>query len=198
MTDVSTTIESPRSAGNRLRRALTWLLVLALLAGAAWWSWPRLPSVWRAPWHVLRLSMQPIPASLPVPVTGVAPRQLTDTWGASRSQGRTHEGIDIFAKRGTPVVSSTEGVVSSVGTNNLGGKVVWVLGPGRQMHYYAHLDGYADIERGDLLQQGDTVGYVGNTGNARGTPPHLHYGIYQAGGAINPYPLLTIHTRLPR
>ncbi|SAI65741.1 peptidase [Bordetella ansorpii] len=196
MTDAAPPVP-PRTFGSRLRGLLTWLVVLALLGAAGWWSWPRIPPAWRAPWHVMRLALKPIPVSLPVPVAGVSPRQLADTWGAARSHGRTHQGIDIFAKRGTPVVSSTEGVVTRVGTNNLGGKVVWVVGPGRQMHYYAHLDDYADIARGDLLAAGDTVGYVGNTGNARGTPPHLHYGIYQTGGAINPYPLLTSHVRPP-
>ncbi|HYG42573.1 MAG TPA: M23 family metallopeptidase [Bordetella sp.] len=166
------------------------LTLIGLLGVAVWWGWPRLPDAWRAPWHVLRLSLQPIPTSLPVPVAGIGPRQLADTWGAARSAGRRHEGIDIFAARGTPVLSATEGVVTRVGTNSLGGQVVWVLGPGRQMHYYAHLDGYADVAPGTLVKPGTPLGHVGNTGNARTTPPHLHYGIYQAGGAINPYPLL--------
>jgi len=136
-----------------------------------------------------RLAWQEAPAALPVPVQGVTPARLADTWGAARAGGRRHEGIDIFAARGTPVLSTTEGVVMQVGTNNLGGQVVWVLGPGRQRHYYAHLEGYADIQRGQLVAAGDVLGYVGNTGNAKGTPPHLHYGIY-VGGAINPYDLL--------
>ncbi|EHK62939.1 membrane protein related to metalloendopeptidase [Achromobacter arsenitoxydans SY8] len=138
-----------------------------------------------------RLAWQDAPAYLPVPVHGVAVRRLADTWGAARSGGRKHEGIDIFAARGTPVLSATEGVVTRIGGNSLGGQVVWVMGPGRQMHYYAHLDGYADIRRGQLVAPGDVLGFVGNTGNAGGTPPHLHYGIYAAGGALNPYPLLT-------
>lgn len=171
-------------------RILVRLLAVALLGAAAWWAWPRVPDAWRAPWHVLRLSLQPIPTTLPIPVDNVAARQLVDTWGAARSAGRRHEGIDILAPRGTAVLSATEGVVTRVGTNNLGGQVVWVLGPGRQMHYYAHLDGYADVSPGSHVLPGTPLGYVGNTGNARGTPPHLHYGIYQAGGAINPYPLL--------
>ncbi|MNT39589.1 L-Ala--D-Glu endopeptidase precursor [compost metagenome] len=64
------------------------------------------------------------------------------------------------------------------------------MGPGRQLHYYAHLDDYAAIRAGDIVVAGTVLGYVGTTGNARGTPPHLHYGIYTAGGALNPYPLL--------
>ena len=65
-----------------------------------------------------------------------------------------------------------------------------MLGPGGQRHYYAHLDRYADIENGQRVRPGTVLGYVGTTGNAKGTPPHLHYGIYASGGAINPYPFL--------
>jgi murein DD-endopeptidase MepM/ murein hydrolase activator NlpD len=140
--------------------------------------------------YTMRLAAMPKPQALPVPVEGVRQRALRDTWGGARSEGRKHEGIDIFAKRGTPVVSSTEGIVSQVGTNRLGGLVVWVLGPGGQRHYYAHLDGYADVEPGMRIEAGRVLGFVGDTGNAKGTPPHLHYGIYDTGGAINPYPLL--------
>lgn len=129
------------------------------------------------------------PTALPIPVEGISTGRLRDTWNASRSGGRAHEGIDIFASRGTPVLSATEGIVTSVGTNSLGGKVVWVLGPGGQRHYYAHLNDYADIATGDRVFAGSPLGTVGSTGNARGTPPHLHYGIYK-NGALNPYPLL--------
>src|SRR5690606_13608316 len=175
---------------SSLMRGARRLLILVALGAAAWWAWPRLPEPWRAPWHMLRLSVQPAPTALPVPVAGVGPGQLADTWGAARAHGRRHEGIDIFAPRGTAVLSTTEGVVTRVGTNSLGGRVVWVLGPGRQMHYFAHLDHYADVAPGSHVMPGTPLGYVGNTGNARTTPPHLHYGIYQAGGALNPYPLL--------
>lgn len=140
--------------------------------------------------YMLRLGALPAPSVLPVPVAGIKPGQLADTWGGARSEGRKHEGIDIFARRGTPVLSSTEGIVMRVGTNRLGGQVVWVLGPGGQRHYYAHLDRYGDVHAGMRVAPGSVVGYVGNTGNARTTPPHLHYGIYEAGGAINPYPFL--------
>lgn len=178
-----------------LRRAVLRIGVWSLIVAGAVWAWPRLPDAARAPWHMLRLSWQDAPTVVAVPVQGVAPGRLADTWGAARSGGRRHEGIDIFAPRGTPVVSATEGIVSRIGTNNLGGQVVWVLGPGGQRHYYAHLDDYADISHGQLVQTGDVLGYVGNTGNARGTPPHLHYGIYGKGGAMNPYPLLKAGSR---
>jgi len=147
------------------------------------------PTIERA-LYTMRLASMPTPTALPVPVEGVRTRGLRDTWGGARSEGRKHEGIDIFARRGTPVVSSTEGIVTQVGTNRLGGLVVWVTGPGGQRHYYAHLDRYSDVEAGMRIEAGRVLGYVGNTGNAKGTPPHLHYGIYETGGAINPYPLL--------
>ena len=140
--------------------------------------------------YAIRLGTLPAPAALPVPVAGVKPVQLVDTWGGARSGGRKHEGIDIFARRGTPVLSATEGIVLDVGTNPLGGQVVWVLGPGGQRHYYAHLDRYGDVRAGTRVAPGTIVGYVGNTGNAATTPPHLHYGIYTVSGAIDPYPLL--------
>lgn len=140
--------------------------------------------------YAVRLMAMDKPASLPVPVEGVHTRALRDTWGGARSQGRKHEGIDIFAERDTPVRSSTEGIVTQVGTSGLGGLVVWVMGPGGQRHYYAHLERHADVAAGMRIAAGRVLGYVGDTGNAQGTPPHLHYGVYEVGGAINPYPLL--------
>jgi len=85
------------------------------------------------------------------------------------------------------VLSTTRGIVARVGTNTLGGLVVWVIGPGLEWHYYAHLDRYGAFRVGDVIHSGDVVGYVGRTGNARGTPFHLHYGIYRHGVAENPY-----------
>jgi murein DD-endopeptidase MepM/ murein hydrolase activator NlpD len=140
--------------------------------------------------YAMRLASMAAPSALPVPVRGVEPRGLRDTWHGARSEGRKHEGIDIFARRGTAVTSSTEGIVLRVSSNRLGGQVVWVLGPGGQRHYYAHLDRYAAIADGQRVRAGTVLGYVGTTGNAAGTPPHLHYGIYEAAGAINPYPIL--------
>lgn len=142
-----------------------------------------------AKWQQLSLMQQEPPTenSLPNPLPE---QQLTDTWGAARSQGRSHEGIDIFAPRGTPIQATTQGIVSKVGENNLGGRVVVVVGPGGAGHYYAHLEDYADIAPNDWVNAGDIIGYVGDSGNAKGTPPHVHYGIYINGSAVNPYPLL--------
>jgi len=135
--------------------------------------------------------MMPVPTAVAMPVEGVKPKALQDTWHASRPPRRRHEGIDIFAKKGTPVVASTEGVVLRRGQNALGGNVVWVLGPGGQHHYYAHLDQFSDVSTGARVVPGTVLGTVGNTGNAKTTPPHLHYGVYGDAGPLNPYPLLT-------
>ncbi len=144
------------------------------------------------PFVALQLVLAEPPASLPVPVDGVRPSALRNSWRAPRDGGRHHQGIDIFARPGTPVRSTTEGIVIRVEQNRLGGNVVWVMGPGRQTHYYAHLRDFGAFETGDQVMPGDIIGYVGDTGNARGTPHHLHYGVYELGGtAINPYPLLT-------
>jgi murein DD-endopeptidase MepM/ murein hydrolase activator NlpD len=143
------------------------------------------------PITAFRLILEEPAKKLPMPIDGLASVALRDTWGAARAGGRRHEGIDIFAPRGTPVKSTTDGLIVRRGQNKLGGNVVWIFGPGRQMHYYAHLERFGVLEAGDLVSAGDIVGYVGNSGNARGTPPHLHYGVYTPGaGAINPFPLL--------
>ena len=96
----------------------------------------------------------------------------------------------VIAKRGTPIQATTQGIVSKVGENSLGGRVVVIIGPGGAGHYYAHLEDYADISPNDWVNAGDIIGYVGDSGNANGTPPHVHYGIYINGSAVNPYPLL--------
>ncbi|WP_350562747.1 M23 family metallopeptidase [Psychrobacter sp. CAL346-MNA-CIBAN-0220] len=142
-----------------------------------------------ATWQRLGLLQQALPQenSLPSPLSD---RHLTDTWGGARSEGRSHEGIDIFAPRGTPIHATTHGIISKVGNDRLGGQVVVIVGPGGAGHYYAHLDSYADITPNDWVDTGDIIGYVGNSGNAKGTPPHVHYGIYINGRAVNPYPLL--------
>ncbi|QBE66750.1 M23 family metallopeptidase [Pseudoduganella lutea] len=168
-------------------RTVVKILVVAVLLMAGYHFLE--PAIERA-LYPMRLMAMPRPQALPVPVEGVPVRALRDTWNSARGDGRRHEGIDIFARRGTPVLSTTEGIVTQVGTNRLGGLVVWVLGPGGQRHYYAHLDGYSDVETGMRIGAGRVLGYVGNSGNAKVTPPHLHYGVYDIDGAINPFPLL--------
>lgn len=175
---------------KRLQHAL---VILGLLLLAACTSTPE-QSTPVEPTIIKRLMQMPMPVRLPVPVDGVKTKQLRDTWGAARSSGRRHEGIDILAARGTAVYSTTEGVVRSLKDNNLGGKVIWILGPAGSWHYYAHLDRHKrGLREGDYVRKGQLIGYVGNTGNARHTAPHLHYGIYLDGrgrGAVNPYPYL--------
>jgi len=127
-------------------------------------------------------------AALVFPVPGRGQRNIQSRFGASRSSGRReHQGIDIFAARGTPVVAAADGWVSSTSPNELGGNVVWLWDPARgHTLYYAHLDRHA-VSAGQRVKKGDVIGYVGNTGNARTTAPHLHFGIYRRGlGAIDP------------
>jgi murein DD-endopeptidase MepM/ murein hydrolase activator NlpD len=129
-------------------------------------------------------------ASLLFPVPSVAVSAVQSGFGAARDGGaRRHEGIDIFARRGTPVVAAAGGWVTGSTTNRLGGNVVWIWSPARGIRtYYAHLDRQA-VTPGTRVHAGEVIGYVGNTGNARTTPPHLHFGVYRAlGGAADPVP----------
>lgn len=178
---------SPRR--HRARRVLVVLAVAALLASLAAWSWRQpflLPL--RTLWELSRL---PASTSLPVPVHGVSARDIAATFGAPRGNDRQHAGVDIFARRGTPVLSSTRGVITTIRDGGLGGRQVWVLGPGMERYYYAHLDDWAPgLASGDVVAAGTPLGTVGTTGNAKGTPPHLHFGIYARDGARDPLPRL--------
>lgn len=141
--------------------------------------------------RVVRLYTQDPPAKIAMPLQDVPKKQVADTWQAPRGVDRRHEGQDIFAPRGTPIYSATTGYVYNIGENRLGGQTVSVVGAGGRFYYYAHLDSYApQIEEGDYVTTRSVLGYVGTTGNAQGTPPHLHFGIYAPTGAINPLPLL--------
>ncbi len=187
----------PAPVRGYLRAAtrLLWAaLLLLLLYWAAAWSWGQpFMAVARTTWEMSRL---PPPTALPVPVQGVRATGIADTFGAPRGAARTHAGVDIFAKRGTPVLSATRGLVTSVREGGLGGRQVWVLGPARERHYYAHLEDWqAGLQAGDVVWPGTPLGRVGTSGNARGTPPHLHYGIYGAAGAYDPLPLLQAYAR---
>ncbi|WP_282294914.1 M23 family metallopeptidase [Stenotrophomonas sp. PS02289] len=177
------------SLARRLRRWIVALLLLGVLGVAAMALWN---SEWlKAPRAMWELSRMPPPTALPVPVEGVAARRIADTFGAPRGRDRTHAGVDIFAKRGTPIRSAAPGVVVAVRDRGLGGRQVWVVGPARERYYYAHLEDWrAGLQEGEVVAEGDLLGYVGTTGNAAGTPPHLHWGIYGADGAYDPLPLL--------
>ncbi|MEK7215429.1 MAG: M23 family metallopeptidase, partial [Chloroflexota bacterium] len=118
------------------------------------------------------------PAEWMVPVAGIRGQDFESTWGADRSGGRKHQGADIFAPKGTAVLAATDGVVLSVGLDRLGGNVVYLLGEGLTVQYYAHLDTWEPgLRAGQHVKQGDPLGTVGNTGNAATTPSHLHFGI---------------------
>ncbi|MCU0627567.1 MAG: M23 family metallopeptidase [Gemmatimonadaceae bacterium] len=170
------------SAGDTLR--------LQLEAARDAWHVIRLqPELLRAGRYELLLRVEP---TLAFPVPAVGPRGVQSFWGAARDGGaRSHEGIDIFAARGTPVIAATDGTVRSTAPNRLGGNVVWLADAARaQVLYYAHLDSVATTA-GARVRIGDTLGFVGNTGNAITTRPHLHFGVYRRGsGAVDPWPFV--------
>jgi murein DD-endopeptidase MepM/ murein hydrolase activator NlpD len=147
------------------------------------------PELLRSGDYTLSISIAP---SLRFPVAGKNGR-VQSVWGDARDAGaRRHEGIDIFAPKRTPVVASAAGTVSRVEETSIGGKVVWLRPQGRSINlYYAHLDSQS-VRSGQDVQAGDTLGLMGNTGNARTTSPHLHFGIYGYGGAIDPLPFVYI------
>lgn len=135
-------------------------------------------------------------ASLVFPVAGHSTADVQSRFGAERDAGRrSHHGIDIFARRGTPVVAVRSGRVGSTRTGGLGGKQVWLRDAMGHNFYYAHLDSQM-VEVGQMVEPGDTLGLVGNTGNARTTPPHLHFGIYQ-NGPHDPWPFVWADNRQP-
>jgi murein DD-endopeptidase MepM/ murein hydrolase activator NlpD len=135
-----------------------------------------------------------------IPVAGVRPEDLVDTYTHARSEGRRHDAIDIMAPHGTLVLAAAEGTVLKLFQSEQGGITLYQLDPDqRTLYYYAHLDRYAPgIAEGMRLRQGDTVGYVGDTGNAGAGNYHLHFEIsttqdpaqYWGGTPTNPYPLL--------
>jgi murein DD-endopeptidase MepM/ murein hydrolase activator NlpD len=152
----------------------------------------------------------PAPSALPgdlasrnliVPVQGIRPEKLQDTFSDSRGNGaRRHEALDIMAPRGTPVLATEDGRVVKLFTSKQGGLTLYEFDPtATYAYYYAHLDRYADgLKEGDTLKRGQVIGYVGSTGDASPDAPHLHFSIFRLtpekqwwkGDAINPFGLL--------
>ena len=121
----------------------------------------------------------------------VAPvHSFTDTWGAPRSGGRKHQGTDVFAPYGSPAYAVVDGVIDKVGNGGLGGITLWLRGDDGDRYYYAH--NAANIAQlGQRVRAGEQIAYVGTTGNASTTPPHIHFEAHFRGGrASNPYPWL--------
>lgn len=167
------------------------VLALAFLRDQA----EQLPPSFYAPSESAHFLLVPPDSKIEMPLRNMRVRQIANTWQAPRDGKRRHEGQDIFAPKGTPVYSATEGLVVRVGDAGIGGNAVSVLGRGGRVYYYAHLSRFATgLAPGDLVTPDTVLGYVGNTGNARTTPSHLHFGIYGPSGAINPLPLLTDRT----
>ena len=135
-----------------------------------------------------------------IPVSGVLPGELRDTFTEARGNGRVHDAIDIPAPRNTPVLSATNGRVLKLFTSKAGGLMVYAADSSEHfILMYAHLEGYAPgLADGSSLTRGQTIGFVGTTGNAPPNLPHLHFAIARSaditrwwqGVAVNPYPLL--------
>ena len=122
--------------------------------------------------------------------TGTAAVGFSNTWGAPRSGGRRHEGVDMIGTRGTPVLAVVDGRAQAK-TNVLGGKTVWFIGDDGNSYYYAHLDSWVNLGR---VLKGDVIGLLGQTGNAQFSTPHLHFEIHPGhGAAVDPYPTVRAH-----
>jgi murein DD-endopeptidase MepM/ murein hydrolase activator NlpD len=138
--------------------------------------------------------------NLIIPVAGVKPEQLIDTFDDARSEGRVHDAIDIMAPAETPVLAAADGKIVKLFQSERGGATIYQLNANQDLiFYYAHLSRYADgLAEGDLVRQGQIIAYVGDTGNAGAGNYHLHFSIaavsdpkrYWEGTNINPYPLL--------
>ncbi len=137
-----------------------------------------------------------------IPVAGKTLEQLQDTFDEGRDGGRVHRALDILAPRGTPVIAADSGRLLRISFNALGGNSIYATDPlGRVVYYYAHLDAYQPgLVQGAPVARGDTLGFVGTTGNAPKDTPHLHFqvmrmppdGKYWDGDPINPYPLFLL------
>ncbi|MHC1654226.1 M23 family metallopeptidase [Stenotrophomonas maltophilia] len=155
----------------------------------------------------LPASLDAAPGGLLLPVQGVLPSQLRDTFTDARSEGRVHDAIDIMADAGTPVLAVTDGTVEKLFDSKRGGLTIYQFEPsGRWCYYYAHLQRYADgLAEKQVIKRGEVIGYVGSTGNASAEAPHLHFEVHVLGPekqwwkgeSINPYPLLKSAALMP-
>jgi peptidoglycan LD-endopeptidase LytH len=206
----------------RILLCVVWLVILAIVSLTINYrsTTPQIPSVSVAtptatptPAETPLPAADPFPAATPasppsfvgqlnliIPVAGVRPDQLLDTYSDSRSEGRTHDAIDISAPADTPVLAATDGKILKLFQSERGGTTIYQLAANQELvFYYAHLSRYADgLAEGDTVRQGQVVAYVGDTGNAGAGNYHLHFSIaavsdpkrYWEGTNINPYPLL--------
>jgi murein DD-endopeptidase MepM/ murein hydrolase activator NlpD len=191
------------------RKVLTWSKSHSLADQPSSWSPPRDNAG-----SVLSTPTSPTPDASPalpipegaaqnkliIPVAGVRPDQLHDTFSESRSEGRVHDAIDIAAPLGTPVLAAADGTIVKLFHSELGGTTIYQLSADNKfIYYYAHLDRYAEgLTEGHFAKQGENIAYVGDSGNAEAGNYHLHFSIalisdpkhYWEGVNINPYPLL--------
>jgi peptidoglycan LD-endopeptidase LytH len=165
-------VESAKAEAQRRAEAAEAARVAAAAVGGAPWSTT-------APPH--RVNGKTCPVG--------TPNGFIDSWGYPRSGGRGHQGVDMFAPMGTPLYAVAEGTIYRVYTNTLGGLAINLIDNAGDMYYYAHLSA-AYVTSGQKVGTGQVIGAVGDSGNARGTPPHLHWQYHPGNGApVNPYPL---------
>ena len=204
----------------RILLCVVFLVIVSLVALAInYRTTPRLPAIELPASNPIAIGtpLPPEPTPLPeltnfvgrlnliIPVAGVRPDQLIDTFDDARSEGRVHDAIDIMAAPETPVLAATDGKILKLFHSDKGGTTIYQLSANQELvFYYAHLSRYADgLAEGNVVKQGEVIAYVGDTGNAGPGNYHLHFSIaavtdpkrYWEGTNINPYPLL--HDRTP-
>jgi len=202
-----------RTAYLRILICFVWFFIIGLV----WLGTSEIPTPPTASTPIEQPTPSPLPVEKPieqpiekpnfvgqlhliVPVAGVQPNQLLDTFDDARSEGRVHDAIDIAAPAGTPVLAASDGKILKLFQSERGGTTIYQLSADEKMvFYYAHLAKYADgLSEGSFVRQGDIIAYVGDTGNAGAGNYHLHFSIalvadpkrYWEGTNINPYPML--------